>query len=406
MDISRLADKLRSQNFGANDSAILSAINHPLTAAQKGADWFAGQVNRAANIPDQYDNPNPLAGYTPEQQVGGALNLAGLMQTGGMPFAPSEAGTLGTVKTIKIGDIGFDPRYDARKLEQEKLKNLTTTVDVPDTEIKKISLADYEGYPFLTSMSDRTHVGKLQSINDVPLNVDMQGGQNYMFNNPGQVWASAKSPSSQIIKMAKMLRDFTGKDPLYMPWRMAPTGGDFANMTGETMLQYMSNNMSKTAQRAVNKDIKQYIPNFKGIGSEEGIVQFRNAPDKIRKAMKNMLDKNYRDEGGLSIGQARLAVSDPDQLLLPDSGLQNVGQVFADKPMIQSSGHKAYPKGVAGEGLGVLDRDIMAYELMPNAVADRGILNPRLPSQQDIRALQMKPYGGILTSDILKSLGY
>ena len=98
MDISRLADKLRSQNFAPDDSVILSAINHPLTAAQKGADWFAGQVNRAANIPDQYDNPNPLAGYTPEQQVGGALNLAGLMQTGAFPFAPKGAGaTFGAI---------------------------------------------------------------------------------------------------------------------------------------------------------------------------------------------------------------------------------------------------------------------------------------------------------------------
>ena len=34
------------------------------------------------------------------------------------------------------------------------------------------------------------------------------------------------------------------------------------------------------------------------------------------------------------------------------------------------------------------------------------ILDLKNPSQQDIRALQMKPYGGILTSEILKKLGY
>lgn len=311
------------------------------------------------------------------------------------------------IKKVRMGDIGFDPRFDKRKLEQGRLNNLTTTIDVPDNEIQQLSLADYEGYPFITSMSDRTNVGLLQSINGVPLNVDLQGGQGYMFNNPGQVWASAKSPSNSILKISNMLKDFTGKDPLFMPWRMAPTGGDFANMTGETMLQYMSNNMSNKAQQAVNKNIKNnFIPNFKGMGSEEGITQFRNAPDKVRKSMKNMLDKNYRNEGGLSIGEARLAVADPSQLILPDSGLQNVGQVFSKTPLIQSSGHKAYPKGVQGEGLGILDRDVMAYDLLPNAAKDRGIIDPRNPSQQDIRALQMKPYGGILTSDILKKLGY
>ena len=241
------------------------------------------------------------------------------------------------IKSTRIGDIGFDPRFDPRKKELERLQNLKTTIDVPETNIKPVSLADYEGYPFITSMSDRTNVGRLQAINDVPVDVDLQGGQNYMFNNPNQVCASAKSPSAQIIKQAQMLREWTGKDPLFMPWRMAPTGGDFANMTGETMLQYMSNNMPKSIQRSVNKDIKGFIPNFKGINSEEGINQFRNQSDITRKAIKNMLDVQYRDKGGLSIGEARLAVADPYQLNASESGLQNVGQIFSNEPMIQNS---------------------------------------------------------------------
>lgn len=338
----------------------------------------------------EINTPQPVKPMTQQEAIDAALGIA----------------PLGIVKQIKIGDIGFDPRYDPRKLEQDRLNRLTTKVDIPEIQVPKVSLVDYEGYPFITSMSDRTNVGKLQAINDVPVNVDLQGGQNYMFNNAGQVWASAKNPSQAIIKNAKILKDITGKDPLYMAWRMAPTGGDFANMTGETMLQYMSNNMSKSAQRGVNKDIKQFIPNFKGVGSAEGIDQFRNASDKTRKALKNMLDTKYRNEGGLSIGEARLAVSDPTQLIAADSGLQNVGRIFADQPMIQQSGHKAYPKGVAGEGLGLLDKDIMAFELLPNAAQARGIANPRMPSQQDIRALQMKPYSGIITSDMLKKLGY
>jgi len=326
------------------------------------------------------------------------LNGVGLL-----PFIPSLGGV---IKEVKMGDLGFDPRFDPRKLEQQRLNNLTTKVDVPEHAQNKVSLADYEGYPFITSMSDRTNVGQLHSINDVPIGVDLQGGQNYMFNNPGQVWASAKAPSNAIIKNAQMLKDITGKNPLYMPWRMAPTGGDFANMTGETMLRYMNNNMGRAAQRDVNSDIKAFIPNFKGMGSEEGIDQFRNASDQTRKALKNMLDKKYRNEGGLSIGEARLAVADPSQLMGADSGLQNVGQIFPDLPMIQSSGHKAYPKGVPGQGLGVLDKDLSAFQLLPNAAESRGIIDPRNPSQQDIRALQMKPYAGILTADMLKALGY
>ena len=310
------------------------------------------------------------------------------------------------VKSARIGDIGFDPRFDPRKLEQERLANLKTTIDYPDIEIPKVQLTDFLGRPFVTSMADRTNVGMLQSINGVPINTNMQGGQDYMFNNPEQVWASAKNPVNQILNVSKVLKETTGQNPIYLPWRMAPTGGDFANMTGETMLKYMSNNMSKTAQRGVNSDIKAFIPNFKGIGSEEGIDQFRNAPDKARKALKNLLDTKYRNEGGLSIGEARLAVADPRQLNKRDAGIMNVGEIFADTPIIAQSGHKAYPKGIPGQGLGLLDRDFSIFQLMPNVAKQRNIQNPLEPSQQDIRALQMKPYSGIITEDLLRTLGY
>jgi hypothetical protein len=46
------------------------------------------------------------------------------------------------------------------------------------------------------------------------------------------------------------------------------------------------------------------------------------------------------------------------------------------------------------------------FELLPNVVKARGMQNPMAPSQQDIRALQMKPYSGIITADLLKKLGY
>lgn len=355
-------------------------------------DWQSGKEMQ------DYFGGDPVAQEQFEQLSGFGTGSHGVGEMAG--------GLAGIVKNYNIGNLGYDLRFDPRKLEQSRLNRLRTSIDVPENEPQKVSLADYEGHPFITSMSDRTNVGRLQSINDVPVDVNLQGGQDYMLNSPGQVWASAKGPSNQILSLSKMLKGVTNQDPLYMPWRMAPSGGDFANMTGETMLQYMSSNMPKSQQRQVNKSIKEFIPKFKGIGSEEGVDQFRNAPDAVRKSLKNMLDRDFRNEGGLSIGEARLAVADPSQLNAADSGLQNVGQIFADMPLIGSSGHKAYPKGVPGTGLGRLDRDIMAYELLPNAVKERMIADPRNPSQQDIRALQMKPYGGIITSSLLKALGY
>jgi hypothetical protein len=126
----------------------------------------------------------------------------------------------------------------------------------------------------------------------------------------------------------------------------------------------------------------------------------------MRKNVKRMIDVNYRDEGGLSLPEARFAVADPNQLLSPVLGLRNVGQVFANDKVIKNSGHRAYPKGVPGQGLGMLDKNIMAHELLPHVVSARNIQNPRMPSDADRRSMELGVYSGQITSDLLKALGY
>jgi hypothetical protein len=327
-------------------------------------------------------------------------------------FAGSSIGTApkGALRSGLFKEGKFDPRFDPRKLEQERLRALTTVVDpTSNINIPIVNLSQYEGRPFITSMSDRTAAGgNLTKINDVQLNrpVGLLGGQDYMFNNTGQVWASAQNPVKAILENAKVIKGVTGQDPLYIPWRMAPTGGDFAHMTGETMLSYAESALSKTEKAKVNKEIKQFIPDWKGLGSDQSIDQFRNASDKVRKALKNALDTNFRNTGGLSIGEARLAVADPKQLIAPDAGIMNVGEIFTSRPMIQQSGHPSYPRGVPGQGLGRLEKQHNIFELLPQVAQARGLQNPTAPRQTDIRALQMKPYAGVITADLLKSLGY
>jgi hypothetical protein len=313
------------------------------------------------------------------------------------------------VTSTNVGKA-FDPRFDPRVLEQAKLKNLTTNVEkYQPSAAPKVSLPDFEGHPFITSMSDRTAAGgHLVGVNDVNLNrpVDLMGGQDFMFNNPGQVWASAPNPIKQLMRQAEGLKDFTGKDPLYIPWRMAPTGSDFAHMTGETMLSHADVALSRSDKAMLNKAIKDIIPDWKGLGAPESLSQFRNASSSARKNIQFMIDRDFRDKGALSIGEARLAIADPTQLSAPEGGIQNVGRIFAEKPIIQNSGHFSYPQGAPGEGLGVIDTPHNVFELMPKVVKQRGIVDPRSPSQQDIRALQMKPYSGIIDDKLLKSLGY
>ena len=335
---------------------------------------------------------------------------ANVMARGGLPAQLLTDLTQGTRSQMLPGNNVFDPRFDARKLEQDRLRNLkTNVVPIYDYTIPKINLADYQDYPFITSMSDRTRTGLLTDIDGVSLNrpVYLQGGQPYMYENPGQVWASGTKPASDIYKMANMLKETTGKDPLYIPWVMSPSGSDFANMTGETMLSYAQTVMGKDTKKGLDRQIKnRFIPDWLGIDDPASIEQFRNLSDRKRKSMKKtLLDKEFRNEGGLSIGEARLAIADPNQLNLPDASILNVGQIFPDQPLIMQSGHSAYPLGVPGQGLGAVEGGQNIFDLLLMHRLNRGIIDPSNPSRKDIRTLEMKPYAGLLDADLLKSLG-
>lgn len=363
-------------------------------------------------------SPAPVAAVKPVAQAvskggkavarmaGSEINAAMMGERGGLLGAVTPQ-----PKFMLQGNNVFDPRFDARKLEQERLRNLqTTVVPIYDYSIPKINLADYQDYPFITSMSDRTRTGLLTDIDGVSLNrpVYLQGGQPYMYENPGQVWASGTKPASDIYKMAGILKQTTGKDPLYIPWVMSPSGSDFANMTGETMLSYAQTVMGKDTKKALDRQIKnRFIPDWKGLDDPASIDQFRNLSDRKRKSMKKtLLDKEFRNEGGLSIGEARLAIADPNQLNLPDASILNVGQVFPDQPLIMQSGHSAYPLGVPGQGLGAVPESRNIFDLLVMHRLNRGIIDPSNPSRKDIRTLEMKPYAGLLDESLLKSLGY
>lgn len=391
-----------TQDFRQVLAGIARTIRDRAVAAgqrigQSGSEAIAlqNQIFGDPNRPLRVTDENALRRYT-DMIMGGPLG-----------FAP--AGTIGP-RITKFADVQYDPRFDPRVKEQSKIKEMTTKVEpTANIDAPTVPLTQFEGYPFVTSMSDRTAAGGLlTSINDVNLKrpVALPGGQDFMFANPDMVWASASGPVKQIMNYSQGLRDATGKDPLFIPWRMAPSGGDFAKFTGETMLSYAESALPKATKKQIDKEIKKIVDDWKGVDSPESIAQYQALPDAKRKKIKQTLDVNFREMGGLGIGQARLAVTDPKQFAGSDAQIMNIGRVFANRPIIESSGHASYPKGVPGEGVGRVDRDINIFQLLPKVVQDRGMPSATTPRQTDIRALQMKPYGGILDEETLRLLGY
>jgi len=349
-----------------------------------------------------------------------AIPVAGAGLLAAAAMAPEEA-EAGVIKTF---GRAFDPRFDKRATEQEKLRDTTFTIEERGTQdVPRIALSDLEGRPFVTTMSDRTQAGGiLTAIDDVALDrpINLQGGQGFMFENPGMTWASAPGVVTQIMKAARE----TGEDPLYMPFRMAPTGGDFATMTGETMLSYAASNMAKETKKELDKAVTEFvskgtvkdgvrkndglkIKGWKGVDDPRSVQAFRNAPDPLRKELMNMIDVKFRKKGGLSVGQARLAVTEPGQADALDARIQNIGEIFSNNDVITQSGHPSYPQGVPGQGLGRTDQEVSIFDLLPNARygdAQKPVKDPVRPTAREIRALTMKPYTGRITEDILLGL--
>jgi hypothetical protein len=108
--LDNFVNRWRQQDFDPSDSVIASSINHPMIAALKARNWLDEKVkNASGQLSDEQlaDNPNPLYGANQAQQIQAGLDLAGLLQTSAIPFAPkSSGGILGTIRVIKNGKTG------------------------------------------------------------------------------------------------------------------------------------------------------------------------------------------------------------------------------------------------------------------------------------------------------------
>lgn len=377
------------------------------------------------------------------------IGQAGVLIERSAELAPTQS----TLRSILLpGDVGYDARFSPRRQSQV---NKVTGVNLTGPEKKRLdqarftyegspiatpemSIVDLEGRPFMTTMSDRTAAGyTLTGIGDVQFDrpVVLRGGQDFMFDDPNLVWASDPGVVDQMYGFAQELQNRTGQSPVFLPWRMAPTGGDYATMTTDVMYEYAHKNMDPKKAAEIDdlirkgkvvtkrdKDDKPYkvtiaAPEWKGIKNPSAAAQIAELSGDQRKLIQGIMDIEGRDAGGLSLGEARLAVSDPTQYQAAGGGLQNVGLVDALSGVTTST-HPTYRGGLYGEGMGRLKEDVQAYQLLPEAARYRMqprfsektgkpiqvMTDPRNPTANDLRALQMKPYGGVITEQIIRNV--
>lgn len=400
------------------------------TAGQAMADFLGGIsvplsfVPLAGDVAGLGADAAMYAAYPEERTLGNAaMTLAGIV-----PGIPGAAGIVAATKGIHPAiqeyaqSAGFDPRIlqggsgaqlsGPRIADLERIRRLNVNIGGQRIqEVPKFNIEDFEGYPIMTSMSDRAAAGDvILGVNSVPVNVNRRGGQDFMFDpiNEGKVWASDAAVvlgegQTRMMNMAQNLKQQYGKDPLFAPWTMAPTGVDYSTMTGETMLQYAANNMNKSVLRSLNKDLKNIFPNWQGVESPSSMQQFYAGSGDDRKAVIQLLDKKYRDKGSMTSGEARIAVTDAAQLRSPDGTLRNVGQIDASAAPFTQDVHPTYNTALPGASIGRLQSPLQVYEFFPDA-ARLGGFDPMNPPRTALRALEMKPYATLITEGLIRNI--
>jgi hypothetical protein len=315
--------------------------------------------------------------------------------------------------SVRPADVAVDPRIESRKGELGKIADLKVELAPRVTDpAPEVSIFDYEGHPYITSMSDLAAAGDdITAINDVRFRVPFsrRGGQDYMFDNPGSVWASERGPAERHVELADQLQQMTGKDVLYMPWTMGPNAVKFSHMPRGIQYSYADAAMDGADRNALASEIKSILPNWRGFEDPDSAEMFMTVTGKARGALNTVMDK-YRNRGGLGGGEAVYAATDLDQMNTPLTTLRNVGIIdprFGASP----SSHASYNYSIPGRGVGRLKENIGALGLSPDVMA---ALNYETPfdfpvgvqpgTKSPLRAMQMKPQGGVLDYATLRFL--
>lgn len=341
------------------------------------------------------------------KKYGVSMPVAGAILAGTMTPEQAQAGALSTGK--RAIDSAFSKAMGGgtdRVGVLNKLESMQTGItDRPMGNIPEVNLYDFEGSPYILTQSDRSAAGGvLESIHNKEIDpVDLRGGRDFMFDPPseGQVWASDPQVIKTMHNRSSALKKQFGKDPLLLPFTMAPTGIDFATMPLDTMINYARQGMSKSNIKKLDAGIRKIIPQWKGVADSSANAVFRQVHGSKRKLVEDLIDKNFRDvKGGLSMGEARAATSDSSQYLEKAGSLKNIGRINANEPPRLDSGHPTYVGGLGGEGLGVLRENLNARVFAENN--GRVLKN----DMSDIRSLGMRhQYSqGIIDDNLLKKI--
>ena len=234
---------------------------------------------------------------------------------------------------------------------------------IEPVEYPLVNLSDFEGRGYVLGESDRAISNRmLEGIGNNPLAepIELNTGSNFMFHNP-QVWSSGGSVISRMMNQAKALKEQTGQNPIMLPRLLGPKGVDFDKNIATTMIRYNQANAPKSTLKEQDDIIRKHIPNWRSANDAQSMQAFYDAPAVTRKKLQIDLDK-LKNMDGLSLGNARLAITNPEYIHAPNQTLPAVAEIDVGRGTSKNTNIN-YPVGFHGEGLGLLSTPLTARQL-------------------------------------------
>jgi hypothetical protein len=316
--------------------------------------------------------------------------------------------------TVKPAQVATDPRIETRKKEQQKIRDLELEIQPRALEEPPVqSIYDLEGRGVLTTMSDLSAAGDdILAVNNVRLQrpFSRQGGQGFMFENPGEVWAADKTPAKAIQDAAAELEQQTGKPAILAPFTMGPLSSMFSHHPRGLQYSYADAALDAPEKTMLAGDIRKILPEWTDFSDPDAYDTFMRAGGKRRGQLNKLMDK-FREQGGLGRGEAVYGTTDLDQLGAPMLALRNLGEVNTRFGLSESK-NPAYNTGVPGQGLAKLkEENLGALSLFPQLMAQYGYKTPfdfpvgvNKGVASPLRSFQLKPQPTIITDKVLRFL--
>jgi hypothetical protein len=411
-----VAGVVNPQLRGAGKVATKAGVDVATKTAKKAATPKApaAPVNPVTLIDREYgtDTARRVAEYvSSDAPIAEWRAMAERFTDGGKP---NYAQPRPSAYTVKPAQVATDPRIETRKREQQKIRDLELEIQPRALEEPPVeSIYDLEGRGLLTTMSDLSAAGDdVLAVNNVRLQrpFSRQGGQGFMFENPGEVWAADKINAKAIQDAAAELEQQTGKPAILAPFTMGPLSSMFSHHPRGLQYAYADAALDPLEKTVLAGGIRKILPEWTDFSDPDAYMTFMRAGGKRRGQLNKLMDQ-FRERGGLGKGEAVYGTTDLDQLGAPMLALRNLGEVDTRFGLSESK-NPAYSSGVPGQGMAKLkEENLGALSLFPALMEQYGYQTPfdfpvgvNKGVASPLRSFQLKPQPTIITDKVLRYL--